>query len=89
MARLRLSCYKEQFSACAFKEIADQILDQYDVGSRVELTGKIQTSVWESDGVKRSSFQLNVSSFCADDDTGENCSKNGENQQNLYQGGPF
>lgn len=92
MIRIRLSCYKEVFNVVAFKETAENILARYEQGDRIQLTGKIQSSSWEKNGVQRTDFQLNVTSFCADDDDTK--------QQNLYQedtpkdehdyqGGPF
>lgn len=55
MTSCRLQCWKEQVRCVGFKEVAGQILSFTD-GARVEISGKIQSSIWEKEGTKVYSY---------------------------------
>jgi single-stranded DNA-binding protein len=67
MVQFRIQCWRETIRCVAFKELANQIVEYYQTGDRIELRGRIQSSNWEQDGAKVYSYQVNVSAL----DTGQ------------------
>jgi single-stranded DNA-binding protein len=61
MASIKIQCFREQIRNVAFKEIAEVLLGNFDTGSRIEFSGRLQTSNWERNGTKYFSFQINIS----------------------------
>jgi len=65
MSSFRLMCWREQIRCVGFGEVAGDMLSFND-GDRVLLTGKIQSSNWEKDGVKVYSYQVIVETVTPD-----------------------
>ena len=62
MTSFKLKCWKETIKVVAFKENAIDLIN----GSRVEITGKLQSSSWEYEGQKYHGFQIVAESVGAD-----------------------
>lgn len=103
MISIKLQCWKEQIRVIAFHDLAENTLSSFTTGSRVEVTGKLQTSSWEVQGVKRYGFQI-VADEIKDDSVKVNFSNLEEqpplpqepnetsersNEDFSYEGGPF
>ena len=103
MTQFRIQSWKEEVRCVAFRELANQIVDDYENGDRIEVKGRMQSSNWEKDGVRVYSYQCNVQhliengsqsaesepSECRRSDERSCDSPNHCNSVQDYQGGPF
>lgn len=96
MVSLKLQCWKETIRCVCFNEIAERLLQEYAVGYRIEIAGKLQSSNWENNGTKYFGFQINISDIAGQDIQED--PRAGTEQQTIYpddipdhdyRGGPF
>ena len=86
MASFKIQCHKEQIRAVCFKELAEQLLENFEVGSRIEFSGRLQTNNWENNGTKYVNFQVNINEIVGHRVAGDNR----PGLENVdYAGGPF
>ena len=91
MVSLKIQCFKEQIRGVAFKELAEQLLENFEVGDRIEFTGRLQSSNWENNGTKYFSFQINISEIAGQEIQAEPPAENPRagTEDVDFRGGPF
>ncbi len=58
MATFWLQCWKEKIKIVCFKDLAKQALNTLQNDGHIEVAGRLQSTSWEHEGVKRYGFQI-------------------------------
>jgi len=58
MATFWLQCWKEKIKIVCFKDLAIQALNTLQGDGHIEVAGRLQSTSWVQDGVKRYGFQI-------------------------------
>ena len=96
MAGIKIQCWKEQIRGVAFNDVAEEMLQGFSEGDRIEIAGKLQSSSWEHEGKKYRNFQIVIEEIGPDIDETHTSSPDGYIEdtprvadEHDYSGGPF